>query len=182
MRVAGLMLLTSVVGSAMNMLMDAFCPGLSKVFGGISTISNGCSSIMTGISLFACGPVGWVMGTVCIAVGATTVAAGANEAICGMTGVNYLREWTGMSESTYQGIYMGLNIASTVCTASGQAVRAIKGCRCFIAGTLVLTATGYKAIEDIQVGDLVLAYDEETGEQAFKPVVRLFRNKTQEWS
>ena len=30
-------------------------------------------------------------------------------------------------------------------------------------------------------GDLVLAYDEETGEQAYKPVVQLFRNETKEW-
>ena len=36
-------------------------------------------------------------------------------------------------------------------------------------------------IEDIQIGDLVLAYDEETGENDWKPVVRLFRNQTKEW-
>ena len=29
--------------------------------------------------------------------------------------------------------------------------------------------------------DLVLAYDEETGEQAYKPVVQLFRNESKEW-
>ena len=38
-----------------------------------------------------------------------------------------------------------------------------------------------KPIEEIEVGDKVLAYDEETGEQAYKPVVRLFRNETKEW-
>lgn len=53
--------------------------------------------------------------------------------------------------------------------------------QCFIAGTLVLTATGLKKIEEIEVGDEVLAYDEETGEQAYKPVTRLFRNETEEW-
>ena len=36
-------------------------------------------------------------------------------------------------------------------------------------------------IENIAVGTLVLAYDEATGEQAYKSVVRLFRNKTKEW-
>ena len=40
---------------------------------------------------------------------------------------------------------------------------------------------GHKNIEDIEVGDLVLAYDEETGETAYKPVVTLFRNTTKEW-
>ena len=50
-----------------------------------------------------------------------------------------------------------------------------------MAGTLVLTAAGLKKIEEIREGDLVLAYDEETGEQAYKPVTRLFRNTTEAW-
>ena len=58
------------------------------------------------------------------------------------------------------------------CTQLGQ---------CFIAGTLVLTTEELKSIEEIQVGDEVLAYEEETGEQAYKPVIRLFRNTTEEW-
>ena len=52
---------------------------------------------------------------------------------------------------------------------------------CFAAGTLVATRAGLKPIEDIEVGDEVLAYDEVTGEQAYKPVVQLFRNETKEW-
>ncbi len=43
---------------------------------------------------------------------------------------------------------------------------------CLAAGTLVWTAGGAIAIEKIQVGDLVLAQDSETGELAFKPVLR----------
>ena len=41
---------------------------------------------------------------------------------------------------------------------------------CFVAGTLVLTPTGYMAIEQLAVGDEVLAYHTETGEQAYKPI------------
>ena len=52
---------------------------------------------------------------------------------------------------------------------------------CFAAGTLVATRAGLNPIEDIEVGDEVLAYDEVTGEQAYKPVVQLFRNETKEW-
>lgn len=52
---------------------------------------------------------------------------------------------------------------------------------CFKEGTLVQTENGLKPIEEIQVGDKVLAYDEETGEQAFKPVKQLFRNETSKW-
>ena len=69
-----------------------------------------------------------------------------------------------------------------------KAAQAIKSAapKCFKAGTLVacLDQAGketLKPIEEIEVGDKVLAYDEETGEQGYKEVVRLFRNKTQEW-
>ena len=53
--------------------------------------------------------------------------------------------------------------------------------QCFKEGTLVETEEGLKPIEEIEVGDKVLAYDEATGEQAYKPVVQLFRNTTEEW-
>lgn len=53
--------------------------------------------------------------------------------------------------------------------------------KCFIAGTKVKTEDGYKNIEEVEVGDKVLAYDEETGKQAYKEVIRLFRGKTDEW-
>ena len=69
-----------------------------------------------------------------------------------------------------------------------KAVQAIQNAapKCFKAGTLIacLDHAGketLKPIEEIEVGDKVLAYDEETGEQGYKEVVRLFRNETQEW-
>jgi RHS repeat-associated protein len=53
-------------------------------------------------------------------------------------------------------------------------VRAIlQACNCFEADTLITTETGSKAIQDIKVGDLVLARDELTGVTTFKPVVAL---------
>lgn len=48
---------------------------------------------------------------------------------------------------------------------------------CFLAGTLVLTNEGRKKIEDIEVGDKVLARNDKTGEQGYKKVVRLFRGE-----
>ena len=64
------------------------------------------------------------------------------------------------------------NAASGRCTSPGH---------CFIAGTLVLTSLGNKKIEDIEIGDEVWAYDEETGEKKLKKVVDLLRNKTKKW-
>jgi hypothetical protein len=43
---------------------------------------------------------------------------------------------------------------------------------CFVAGTLVLTQQGDLPIEKVRVGDLVLAQNVDSGELAFKPVLR----------
>jgi hypothetical protein len=48
---------------------------------------------------------------------------------------------------------------------------------CLVAGTLVWTAGGPMAVEQIQRGDLVLSQDVETGELAFKPVLRTVQTK-----
>ncbi len=52
--------------------------------------------------------------------------------------------------------------------------------KCFIAGTKVLTVDGLKAIEDIEVGDVVVATDPETGETTEKEVKNTFVNETDE--
>lgn len=48
--------------------------------------------------------------------------------------------------------------------------------RCFAAGTTVLTDQGFVAIEQLAVGDQVWAYDPDTGESAFKPILKTFVN------
>lgn len=53
---------------------------------------------------------------------------------------------------------------------------------CFIAGTLVECKDGTKKkIEDVKIGDKVLAYNEKTGEQAYKTVLHLYRNESKDW-
>lgn len=51
---------------------------------------------------------------------------------------------------------------------------AITGKGCFVAGTIVATIYGGKAIEDIEVSDKVLASDPETGETAYKEVLKTY--------
>ncbi|MFS1514767.1 polymorphic toxin-type HINT domain-containing protein [Chengkuizengella sp. SCS-71B] len=51
---------------------------------------------------------------------------------------------------------------------------------CFTAGTKVLTEDGEKPIEEIQVGDKVLAKDDVTGEMGYKEVVGLFQREANE--
>ena len=50
--------------------------------------------------------------------------------------------------------------------------------KCFVAGTLVLTASGLMAIEQIKAGDLVYAADAETLEVSLKPVLETYIRET----
>lgn len=56
----------------------------------------------------------------------------------------------------------------------GKLAKVAKTC-CFVAGTLVETESGLRPIEEIEIGDLVWARDEKTGETALKPVTNLIR-------
>ncbi|MFB5677041.1 polymorphic toxin-type HINT domain-containing protein [Paenibacillus terreus] len=62
---------------------------------------------------------------------------------------------------------------------SGTVKAGARGCNCFTAGTKVQTDEGEKNIEDIEVGDKVLAKDENNpdGELAYKEVTNLYRNQ-----
>jgi hypothetical protein len=65
--------------------------------------------------------------------------------------------------------------------ATGAVINKLfSGGMCFVEGTAVLAASGAVAIEAIAVGDLVYAYDDQTGDVALKEVVNLFRNETYE--
>lgn len=56
-----------------------------------------------------------------------------------------------------------------------KAAQRLKGSCCFVAGTLVETEKGLRAIEYIEIGDKVWARDEKTGRTALKPVTDLIR-------
>jgi|SaaInl74LU_5_DNA_1037368.scaffolds.fasta_scaffold01332_3 RHS repeat-associated protein len=59
-------------------------------------------------------------------------------------------------------------------TGLGLAARAGKKACCFVAGTQVLTEDGYKNIEDVKLGEKLWAKNVDTGEQDWKPVVKIF--------
>ena len=67
---------------------------------------------------------------------------------------------------------------SILTTASGyettKAYTVVKNGACFTAGTPVAVKDGYKAIEDIEVGDLVWAENPITGEKELKRVLKTF--------
>lgn len=97
---------------------------------------------------------------------------------------------TNMEEALWDALADGIlwggisAFTSAVSNALNSAARTGNACangECFREGTLVETDSGLKPIEDIEVGDKVLAYDQHTGKQAYKKVTRLFRNKTDKW-
>lgn len=51
---------------------------------------------------------------------------------------------------------------------------------CFVAGTLVMTKQGLKAIEEIKVGDQVLSYNDNLEIFEYKDVVEVYNNETKE--
>lgn len=65
-------------------------------------------------------------------------------------------------------------------TITGAITGAVTSPYCFVAGTTVLTAAGAVAIEQIQAGDQVWAWDEETGTVGIKKVVETYVNETDE--
>ena len=71
-------------------------------------------------------------------------------------------------------------INAAVTSAAGTMFDAVTAPKCFVAGTMITTISGLRAIESIQAGDVVLAANEETGEVAYKEVVRTFVNTTDE--
>ena len=84
--------------------------------------------------------------------------------------------WEGAAQAAANGAATGF-LEGTI---SGAIIGAINSPYCFVAGTLVLTVAGTVAIETIQAGDMVWAWDEETGEVAPKEVVETYVNETYE--
>ena len=116
----------------------------------------------------------------CYAVAAGVAACGLSDAGEALTGTNVVRDYVFKgNQGAYDDLRTGLAIATAgIFELANQAEAA--GISCFVAGTLVCAADGQKAIEDICTGDLVWAWDEETGTVALKPVVETYVNETAE--
>lgn len=74
----------------------------------------------------------------------------------------------------------GVGKVPGVAKSKSTTFKPLFGCNCFTAGTKVLTDEGEKPIEEIEVGDKVLAKDDETGQIAYKKVEWLFQRDVEE--
>lgn len=119
----------------------------------------------------------------CVAVGALNGAV-AGAAVGAVTGAVK----AAVKHRVTTGSWNGAGTAARDGAADGFMSGAITGAitggatsnACFVAGTAVLTAIGYSAIEEIKAGDKVWSENPETGEKGLKEVVRTFVNETDE--
>ena len=125
----------------------------------------------------AAGPVG------CFAVGAlkgalvgAAVGAASGAVIGAVSHRIQTGSWKGAGEAALNGAADGYMMGAITGVISGG----MTSNQCFVAGTAILTSSGYVAIENIRTGDMVWASDPDTGETALKEVVQTFRNETTE--
>ena len=95
----------------------------------------------------------------------------------------FISYYTG--DSVSRGIVEGMESGFTTGFTTGSLTVAAQFCLkmrsfCFVAGTLVLTTKGLKKIEDVQVGDEIISYDEETETVSPKKVLRTFAREEKE--
>lgn len=84
--------------------------------------------------------------------------------------------WEGAGRAALEGAADGFMTGAI----SGAITGALTSPYCFVAGTLVRTGEGSKPIEEIQSGDWVWAWDEQTGKVALRPVMETYVNETNE--
>ena len=84
--------------------------------------------------------------------------------------------WKGAGQAALDGAADGA-LSGAV---TGAITGGIKSPFCFIAGTAIVTAAGYVAIENITEGDVVFAWNETTDEVELKRVVETYINETDE--
>ena len=81
------------------------------------------------------------------------------------------------SSKLYNGFQIGIGITALL---SGSMSKGMRKAACFVAGTMILTATGLVAIENIKAGDKVISTNEDTFETAEKLVLETYIRGTTE--
>jgi RHS repeat-associated protein len=151
------------------------CTDLDGRWGWLKRIVSVVAKVAEVVSYIP-GPIGAVAG----AVSAVAYAATGNYAKAAEMAITAAANLVGAGAAVKAGVAAIKAAARTVPKAASRAVKAVRsaasrgraGCHSFVPETPVLLADGTaKAIQDVRVGDLVLAVDPKTGVSSAKPVV-----------
>ena len=151
------------------------------LFRGVSLLSIGiaaCVAAVTIVTAGACAPLA-VAAAVTFGAGAVTAVNGASEVAESVTGYNPVRDTLyGGDTAAYE---RDRDTIATVAEVGTMIISAASAYDlCFIEGTLVKAAEGLVPIEEIEAGNYVWAWDEESGQVALRQVVETYINDTSE--
>ena len=149
--------------------------GILKIINAITIIIS--AAIMIAAAVVTCGAFAIVCGIIAIGAGLVVGFCGVAQIRKGATGESWFIDE--VLNGNIQLLETISSIASTVATVAliaGSVSMTFSSC--FVAGTQVATINGVKNIEDIKVGDYVLAYNEETGQNEYSKVIETYTNKT----
>ena len=141
------------------------------------------TAIIAALAIVTIATAGTGTALACVAAGAfegAVTGAAVGAATGAATGAVMHRITTGSWEGAGQAALEGAADGYMTGAITGAIMGGATSNYCFVAGTLVQTEDGSKPIEEIEVGDQVWAWDEETGEIALKPVLETYVNETDE--
>ena len=144
--------------------------GVGVTFGGVIAAKYGCNSLIAKV-IGMTSKITGVMSISMITFDIAALIAPENNPISQLNS-------KANSNDVYKFFKNATFILSTLTGGMSKGISNSK--KCFIAGTLILTAEGLKNIEDIKPGDLVLSTDTDTMETGYKPVVETYVRKTKE--
>ena len=137
-----------------------------------------CTLAAVGMSIGVSSTVATAAATAAVVVTTTAAAAYAGDiAYSSVTGDSLLLDT--VFQGNADAYNTGLEITSIATFGMLEAAAHSPGV-CFVEGTPIQTATGVIPIQLVVAGDLVWAWDEETGEVALKEVVETYVNETDE--
>ncbi|MBO7527846.1 MAG: hypothetical protein J6T74_08175 [Clostridia bacterium] len=153
-----------------------FVPDFRAIKAGALKVLQAAMFIASGaLILSSCGTFAIVCGWITIGGGSIVGLCGVIQIVHGATGESWIVN--NVLNGNTEILETIASVASVVATVA-SILGSITYKSCFIAGTQVQTVNGLVNIENIKVGDYVLSYNQETGENQYSKVIDIYQNTT----
>lgn len=148
-----------------NEINDGIKNGVIKIIKGLLFVVEGA------LLICSCGTLAVICGVVTLVGGLVVTICGVAQIKKGVTGESWIVDQVlNGDEELLETIS---SIASTVATVAAI-IGSIAYQSCFVAGTQVCTQKGMMPIEKVMIGDYVLSYNTDTGEQSYNKVLKTY--------